>query len=220
MVKIFQNVLYIGCTTCEIFKVKIPHLRHFSDFNDRKKLNRHIQGVQTIYVKGTYFVLLRLVIRPKPQLVLLQHFNDGGGVGGEHCAGHDGVVRLDRLPKIVTVAAHRRKLGVVVVRVPNVDVAVFRTAHNIFTVVAKASFDLTAHVHVTCQTGTVKINGRGTTRWNKPFPLYLHETFRSRKSYSRMRLSFDVTKILSSPGIGSIPLTLRPIALRPLDDLT
>lgn len=114
--------------------------------------NQHVTATSfgmLLHNRIVHFVVLRLVVRPKPQLVLLQHFNDGGGVGGEHCAGHDGVVRLDRLPKIVTIAAHGRKLGVIVVRVPNVDVAVFRTAHNVFTVVAKASFDLTAHIHVT-----------------------------------------------------------------------
>lgn len=51
-------------------------------------------------------------------------------------------------------------------------------------------------------------------------PLYLQDKFKSVKSYKRIRLSLDVTKILSSPGIGSIPLILRPREFLPLVERT
>lgn len=51
-------------------------------------------------------------------------------------------------------------------------------------------------------------------------PLYLHDTFRSLKSYNLILLSLEVTRILSSPGMGSMPLILRPVELRPRVDLT
>ncbi|KAE9534349.1 hypothetical protein AGLY_008439 [Aphis glycines] len=51
-------------------------------------------------------------------------------------------------------------------------------------------------------------------------PLYLQDRFKSLRSYNLMRLSFEVTNTLSSPGIGSIPLILRPVEFRPLVERT
>ena len=58
------------------------------------------------------------------------------------------IVYLNRFPKIVPVTSHRRKLGIIVVRFPNVNIPVLRPADYILSVVAKTGFDLTADVHV------------------------------------------------------------------------
>ena len=42
------------------------------------------------------------------------------------------------------------------------------------------------------------------------YPLYLHTRLRSRRSYSRMRESLLVMRILSSPGMAWIPVTFLP----------
>jgi hypothetical protein len=79
---------------------------------------------------------------------LLDHLEYSLGIRCENGTRDDGVVRLDGLPEVVSVPPDRRELGVVVVGLPDVDVAVLRPADYVLAVVTEAGLDLAAHVDV------------------------------------------------------------------------
>ena len=94
------------------------------------------------------FVIRVLISELGLLLPLADHPDHVVRVGREHCAGDEGVVCLDALPEVVAVAPHRRELGVVVVRLPDVDALVLRAAHDILPVVREGRLDLAGHVDV------------------------------------------------------------------------
>lgn len=61
---------------------------------------------------------------------------------------HRRIVRLDTLPKVAAIPANRAQLGVIVVRLPDVDHLVLRARDDVLAVVRKRRLDLGRHVQV------------------------------------------------------------------------
>lgn len=70
------------------------------------------------------------------------------GIGGEDSTSDHRIMSFDALPKVITVATYTRKLGVVMMGLPDVDALIFGAAHDVLAVRAEACLNLTAYVNV------------------------------------------------------------------------
>lgn len=156
-------------------------------------------------------------------LLLFQLLYDSTRIGGKNSAGYDSIMGFDAFPEIVAISPNGWEFGIIVMGFPNINTLVLGTAYYEFSIVAETSFNLTAYVYISCEKShktQYSITTTTSRTASSHLPLYLHDRFKSIKSYNLILLSFEVTRILSSPGIGSIPLILRPLEFLPRVDRT
>jgi len=106
-------------------------------------LNDGINGninVGTVYAFRLFFVL--------PLFPCLDLLDDAIRIRCKYGACHYSIMSLYTLPEIIAIPTNARKLGIIVMGLPDINALIFGTANYVLSIRAKARFNLTTDINV------------------------------------------------------------------------